>query len=285
MLNLEGVSVSRSGLQILDNVNWAVNAGENWVLLGPNGIGKSTLLNICWTHIFPTIGSAQILGKTLGEVDVFELRKRIGVLGADLGANILGSERVFDVIRTAKHAMLGVWGDGRDDELFNADDNARVEELLALFRIERLKNRAWGVLSQGERKRVLMCRTLMLDPDLLLFDEPTAGLDLAGREQVINILNKLALDNAMTKRNRAIVLVNHNVEEIPPSFNKIAIMGTTGAENRTGTILFQGDMERNLTSENLTRAYGVDLNVQKLANLRYFASASVIISEEDYYLQ
>ncbi|MDR1448223.1 MAG: ATP-binding cassette domain-containing protein [Candidatus Ancillula sp.] len=281
VLDFQGISVTRSGVEILADLNWEVSSGENWVLLGPNGIGKSTLLSICWAHIFPTTGTAKILGEQLGKVDIFQLRRKIGILGADLGENILNSEVVFDVIRTAKHAMFGIWGDSRDDTLFTVDDNARADELLDLFKIQHLKNRAWGVLSQGERKRVLMCRTLMIDPDLLLFDEPTAGLDLAGRELVINVLNKLALENSVTKRGRAIILVNHNVEEIPPSFNKIAIMGTT--EYGSGTILFQGDIEKNLTSEKLTRAYGIDLTVQKLANLRYFASACVIISEEDHY--
>ncbi|MDR2082280.1 MAG: ATP-binding cassette domain-containing protein [Candidatus Ancillula trichonymphae] len=293
MLDFQNVNIIRSGLEIVSNVNWKVFSGENWVLLGPNGIGKSTLLNICWAHIFPTTGTAEIFRNRLGKVDIFELRRKIGILGADLGANILGSEVVFDVIRTAKCAMLGIWGDSRDDALFTVADDARADELLELFKIQHLKNRNWGVLSQGERKRVLMCRTLMPDPDLLLFDEPTAGLDLAARELVINILNKLALENAVTKRGRAIILVNHNVEEIPPSFNKIAIMGARNTnpqvsceqkqQPQTGTILFQGDIDKNLTSEKLTRAYGVDLNVQKLANLRYFASASVIISEGDYY--
>jgi iron complex transport system ATP-binding protein len=272
---LEGVSVVRNGTTIVRDINWTVPTGENWVLLGANGIGKSTLMNIISTRMFPTTGSVRILGRQLGKVDVFELRKHIGILGADLTTLFLRDETVLNVVRTAIHSMTGIWGDERDADLFTPADTERARYLLELFGVLKLYDRPWGVLSQGERKRVLMARTLMSDPDLLLFDEPTAGLDLAAREQVINTLNKLALENRECGRNRTVILVNHNVEEIPPSFNKIAIMGR--AFGGAGAILHQGDIKKNLTSRNLTEAYGIDLHVQRMANLRYFASTSVII--------
>lgn len=276
MIKLNDVLLKRNNKFIIKDINWKFENGEKWVLLGKNGIGKSTLINILSTTLFPTAGNVEILGKTLGKTDVFELRKLIGVLGADLGSRINNSELVQNVVMTQKYAMTGVWGDSRD--VFKKEDLEKANELLNFFGVEKIKDRYWGLLSQGERKRVMLARALMNDPKILLFDEPTAGLDLAARETVINILNKLSVYDREFQKERVVVLVNHNIEEIPPSFNKIAIMGET--EENAGTIIFKGDIDRTLTSENLSKAYGVNLDVTKTANLRYFASASVIIEQK-----
>ncbi|GHT81020.1 ABC transporter ATP-binding protein [Actinomycetota bacterium] len=273
---LEGVKVVRDRKIIVNDINWEVKPQENWVLLGPNGIGKSTIVNIIATYGFPTSGSATVLDKKLGEVDVFELRKRIGILSADFSNKFLNTEKVLDIVRLGKTATLSTWGDHRDQDIYRAQDEEKALQLLNEFGVLKIAEAKWGVLSQGERKRVQMARVLMNDPELLLLDEPTAGLDLAGREYVINTLNRIGSANSSGKR-CAIVLVNHQVEEIPPCFDKVAIMASD--ENGSGVIKYQGDIKSVLTSQNLTNAYKIDLNVVRTANLRYFASSSVIIDQ------
>ncbi|MDR0950645.1 MAG: ATP-binding cassette domain-containing protein [Candidatus Ancillula sp.] len=276
MLKLQDVKVVRNRNIIVQDINWTVNSGENWVLLGPNGVGKSTLINIIAARRFPTKGKVTILGSELGKIDVFKLRQKIGILSNDLDNAFPNSLSAHEIVFSAAKGMMGSWGDERDKNIFEQKDYDKAEELLIMFGAKKIINRPWGVLSQGERKRVQMARTLMTDPDLLLFDEPTAGLDLAGREYVINTLTRLSSYDRDEDRKRAVILVNHNVEEIPPSFDKIALMGYLNEQ--TGTILYQGDIRQNLTSEKLTHAYGISLDVTRQPNLRYFASTSVIVS-------
>lgn len=291
VFSLTDVTYSRSRKKILERINWSVRSGENWVLLGANGIGKSTLINIISTRAFPTSGSVRVLGEKLGAVDVFKLRPRIGILGSDYALNFNNDENVLDLVAMGATAMTGSWGDDRDNAFLTQESRDLAYAKLADFGASSLVDKPWGVLSQGERKRVQMARTLMCEPELLLFDEPTAGLDLAGREIVINVLNKIAgnaQNNYANGKKPAIILVNHHVEEIPPSFDRCALMGTidmtddqcaseNGSHTNTGTIIRQGLMSDVLTSANLTQAYCIDLTVTRLPNLRYNASASVII--------
>jgi iron complex transport system ATP-binding protein len=270
--------VVRTGKSILRAVNWEVLLGESWVLLGPNGIGKSTLVNILSSRMFPTAGSVHLLGRKMGTFDLSTLRSEIGVLGADIGRAFGGNELAVHLVALGLSGMTGTWGDIRDADCLSAEHLDRAYHLLDVFGAKHIAKQNWGVLSQGERKKVMMARTLMPSPKILLFDEPTAGLDLGAREQVINTLNILA-KKAHDAKNRSIILVNHNVEEIPPSFSKVAIMGQ--GQGGAGSILYQGDMKKNLTSKHLSKAYGIDLTVQRTPNLRYFASASVIIKYSD----
>ena len=214
----------------------------------------------------------------MGTFDLFELRSQIGVLGADIGRAFSASERAVDLVALGISGMTGTWGDGRDATNLSAQHLERANHLLEVFGAKNIAQSRWGVLSQGERKRVMLARTLMPDPKILLLDEPTAGLDLGAREQVISTMNLLA-KRAHDTKDRSIILVNHNVEEIPPSFGKIAIMGAD--ETGAGSILFQGGIKKTLTSTHLSQAYGIDLQVMRTDNLRYFASASVIIKYSD----
>ncbi|MDR1861540.1 MAG: ATP-binding cassette domain-containing protein [Candidatus Ancillula sp.] len=284
IFSLTDVCVKRQGKLLVENINWEVKPGENWVLLGPNGIGKSTIINIIATRMFPTSGSVEILGNELGKFDVFSIRDRIGVLSADFSANFNNNEKVLDIVALGRTSTTALWGDERDEALLNQENITAARDMLEQFGVLRIANSNWGVLSQGERKRVQMARVLVSDPDLILLDEPTAGLDLSGREYVVNTLNKMASINRNDKRDRAIILVNHNVEEIPPSFDKIAIMGAISKEyNAPGTLKYCGDIKTTLNSKNLSSAYGIDLTVQKTANLRYFASSSVILEQKVLY--
>ena len=206
VVDLAGVTIVRGGATLLDDITWQVDEADRWVVIGPNGAGKTTLLQVLAAQIHPTAGVAGLLGEVLGTVDVFELRPRIGLTSAALAERIPRGERVHDVVVSASYAVVGRWREDYDEL-----DHERADELLAQLRIDRLADRTFGTLSEGERKRVQIARALMTDPELLLLDEPAAGLDLAGREALVRTLGELAQDPYAP----ASVLVTHHVEEIP----------------------------------------------------------------------
>jgi iron complex transport system ATP-binding protein len=245
VLDLKGVSVRRGTNTILDSVDWQVNEGERWVVLGPNGAGKTTLLQIVAGRMHPTGGTADLLGERLGRVDVFELRPRIGFSSAALADKIPGHERVRDVVLTAAYGVTGRW-----HESYEEFDERRAGDLLAAFDVDGLADRYYGTLSEGERKRVQIARALMTDPEILLLDEPAAGLDLAGREELVAALAELAGDDASP----VLVLVTHHVEEIPPGFTHLLLLGQ-------GHVQAAGPINDVLTADNLSAAFGMPLLV------------------------
>ncbi|PRY18047.1 ABC transporter ATP-binding protein [Kineococcus rhizosphaerae] len=256
VLDLSAVTVRRGTSVLLDSVSFAVAAGERWVVLGPNGAGKSTLLSVAAGRLFPTSGTVGILGETLGRVDVFELRPRIGLASTALAGAVPGHERVSDVVVTAAYGVTGRWR-----EAYDPDDEARAADLLALLGVAHLAGRAFGTLSDGERKRTQIARALMTDPELLLLDEPAGGLDLGGREDLLRRLTALAADpDAPTP-----VMVTHHVEEIP--------VGTTHALLlRGGQVVAAGPAPQTLTSAHLSDTFGLALEVTARAG-RYAARA------------
>jgi iron complex transport system ATP-binding protein len=247
VLRLSGVSVLRDGAALLDGVDWAVGEGERWVVLGPNGAGKTTLLQIAAAQLYPSRGSAEILGQLVGAVDVFELRPRIGLSSAALADRLPAQELVGDVVVTASYAVVG-----RFRERYDALDSARAGELLSLLGVGNLTERRFGTLSEGERKRVQIARALMTDPELLLLDEPAAGLDLGGREDVVRRLGRLAADRYAP----ALVLVTHHVEEIPPGFTHALLL-------RAGRVVAAGRLEDTLTGDNLGACFGLSLSLER----------------------
>ena len=189
VLNLQNVSVIRGGRKILNDVSWTVNEGERWVVLGPNGAGKSTLLSIAAARLHPTSGEVEILDETLGAVDVFDLRPRIGLSSGASATQIPANEKVSDVVVTAAYAVSGRW-----KEEYDVMDDDRATELLAEWGVDTLADRTFGSLSDGERKRALIARALMTDPEMLLLDEPGSGMDISGREDLVERLTVLAAD-------------------------------------------------------------------------------------------
>jgi len=246
VLDLQGVTVRRGKTTILDGLDWQVAEGERWIVLGPNGAGKTTLMQIASARMHPTAGRAELLGETLGRVDVFELRPRIGIASAALAEHIPAGELARDVVLTAAYGVTGRWREAYEDF-----DTARAEELLAVFEVDALADRTFGTLSEGERKRVQIARALMTDPEILILDEPCAGLDLAGREELVRALSELAGDPASP----VLLLVTHHVEEIPPGFTHLLLLGPGG------TVQASGPLEDVLTSENLSAAFGLELVV------------------------
>lgn len=247
LIEFAGVNVVRGGRRILDDVNWQVAEGERWVVLGPNGAGKTTLLALAATLIHPSGGIASVLDELLGLTDVFELRPRIGVASATLAQQIDDDELVIDVVRTGVYAMLGRWREDYEDL-----DNERAMALLARWGADRLAQRTFGTLSEGERKRVQIARAQMPDPELLLLDEPAAGLDLGAREDLVSRLGALAADaNAAT-----LVLVTHHVEEIPPGMTHAILL-------RDGRSVATGPIDQVLTDRNLSATFGLPLRVTR----------------------
>ncbi|MDO8149540.1 ABC transporter ATP-binding protein [Isoptericola sp. b515] len=245
VLDLQGVTVRRGTSTIVDSIDWSVSEGERWIVLGPNGAGKTTLLQILAARSHPTSGTVTLLGEQLGATDVFELRPRIGFSSASLADKIPSGETVRDVVLTAAYGVTGRWR-----EEYEELDEEQARALLAAFDVDDLVDRRYGTLSEGERKRVQIARALMTDPEVLLLDEPAAGLDLAGREELVGALAELAGDPASP----VLVLVTHHVEEIPPGFTHLLLMGD-------GTVEAAGPIEEVLTSENLSKAFGMDLLV------------------------
>ncbi len=246
VLELAGVTVRRGGATLIEDIDWTVEEDERWVVLGPNGAGKTTLLQVASAQIHPTSGVAGILGEVLGTVDVFELRPRIGLTSAALAERIPRAERVHDVVVSASYGVIGRWRE-HYDEL----DHARAEELLTEVGASQLTNRTFGTLSEGERKRVQIARALMTDPEILLLDEPAAGLDLGGREDLVSTLSVLAMD----EMSPATVLVSHHVEEIPPGFTHALLL-------REGRVVASGPLERVLTEEIVSTTFNMPLTLR-----------------------
>jgi iron complex transport system ATP-binding protein len=246
VLRLSGVSVVRGDTTLLDRVDWAVEEGDRWVVLGPNGAGKTTLLQVASANLHPTRGSVTILDETLGAVDVFELRPRIGLTSAALAERLPAGERVADIVITASYAVVGRWR-----ERYDGADRDRAHGLLDAMGVGHLADRRFGTLSEGERKRVQIARALMTDPELLLLDEPAAGLDLGGREELLRRLGRLADDVDAP----AMALVTHHVEEIPPGFTHVLML-------REGQVVAEGPLDFALTPAGLSECFGLRLMLE-----------------------
>jgi iron complex transport system ATP-binding protein len=250
VLAMVGVTVVRDGQTLLDEVTWTVREGERWVVLGPNGAGKTTLMQIAGARMHPTRGTARVLDEQLGAVDVFELRPRIGLSSAAFAESLPPAERVEDVVLTASYAVAGRWRESYDET-----DHRRSKDLLAAFGVDHLADRTFGTLSEGERKRVQLARSLMTDPELVLLDEPAAGLDLGGRETLVRDLSELAGD----KKSPVLILVTHHVEEIPPGFTHALLL-------RAGRVVAAGPIDAVLDGDTLTATFDVPLDVDRTGN-------------------
>jgi iron complex transport system ATP-binding protein len=257
VIALDSVTVSRGTTQLVRDITWRVELDERWVVLGPNGAGKTTMLNLASARLHPTRGTVQVLGERLGRVDVHELRTRIGLSSATLAERIPAEESVRDVVVTASWSVVGRWR-----ESYDPMDVARATALLDQLGMAALADRRYGTLSEGERKRTQIARALMTDPELLLLDEPAAGLDLGGREDLVRRLGELASDPDAP----AMVLVTHHVEEIPPGFTHALLL-------REGGIVAQGLLKDTLTAENLSKTFGVPLTLT-VSDGRYAARAA-----------
>jgi iron complex transport system ATP-binding protein len=257
ILELSNISVQRGDRVILGPLDWQVLEGQRWVILGPNGAGKTTLLQVCSSLIHPTSGEVKILGQALGKTDVFELRTRIGLTSSKLVEQLPGDELVIDVVLTAAYAMLGRW-----QEKYDLWDESRAMALLTALGVRELGGREFGSLSDGEKKRVQIARSLMADPELLLLDEPASSLDLGGREDLLKRIEAFASDVLAP----ATVIVTHHIEEIPSGTTHALLL-------KEGRAIAQGAIESVINGVNLSTAYGLPITVQSQGG-RFFARAN-----------
>lgn len=258
VLELRGVTVVRGEKKILGPIAFAIRPNERWIVLGPNGAGKSTLLQILATRIFPTTGTVHILDQEMGKVDLSELRTRIGICGALISSEIPDDELVRDVVLTAAYAVLGRW-----NEAYDLWDESRAVALLTTFGLRDLALRRYGSLSEGERKRVQISRALMADPELLLLDEPAAGLDLGGREDLLSRFSAFAADPTAP----ASILVTHHIEEIPVGSTHALIL-------KDGEIAISGPIGEVITSEHISNLFEIPITVTREGE-RFFARAAI----------
>ncbi|MCH5642991.1 MULTISPECIES: ABC transporter ATP-binding protein [unclassified Gordonia (in: high G+C Gram-positive bacteria)] len=255
LIDFRDVTLVRGGNTLVGPISWQVELDERWVIIGPNGAGKTSLMRLAGAEIHPTAGTAYVLNELLGKVEVRELSTRIGVTSPGLAERIPSDEVVSDVVISAGYSVLGRWREEYDDA-----DRAQALESLESMGAEHLADRTFGTLSEGERKRVLIARALMTDPELLLLDEPAAGLDLGGREELVERLSKLAAD----PDSPAIVLITHHVEEIPEGFTHAMLLSEGG-------VVAQGLLSEVLNEKNLSLAFHQQIALSKVSGGRYFA--------------
>jgi iron complex transport system ATP-binding protein len=248
VVRLRNVAVRRAGRTILGPIDWAIGRGERWVVVGPNGSGKTTLVQVASTNLWPTTGLVEVLGATIGRVDARELRRRIGYAGAGLESAFEPDLPALDIVVSARHAALATWWHD-----FTDDDRARAKALLDRLGVADLARRAFGLLSTGERRRVQIARALMPEPELLILDEPAAGLDLGARETLVRDLGRLATADTPA----AIVLVTHHVEEIPPGFGHGLVLAS-------GRAVAAGEIGGAISSDALAAAFELPIRVDRL---------------------
>jgi iron complex transport system ATP-binding protein len=257
VLQLSDVSVVRDANPILSNLDWTVEGDERWVILGPNGAGKTTLLQIAAAMSHPSSGTATVLDGKLGQVDLFELRPRVGFASSAMARRFPADETVLNVVLTAAYSVTGRWNEDYEDV-----DLRRAQRVLAEWKLDHLGNRLFGSLSDGEQKRVQIARSVMTDPELLLLDEPAASLDLGAREELLQLLGGYA----SSSDSPAIVMVTHHVEEIPRGFtNALLVSG--------GRIVAAGPLADVLTEDNLQATFGLPITLTEIDG-RYSARAA-----------
>jgi iron complex transport system ATP-binding protein len=256
-LQFSDVSIVRDGKTILDKVSWTVEGDERWVILGPNGAGKTTLLQIAAALVHPSKGKAKLLDQTMGAVDIFDLRPRIGFVSSAMSRRIPGDETVLNVVMTAAYSVTGRW-----NEVYEDIDVTRARRVLSEWKLGDFVDRKFGALSDGEQKRVLIARAVMTDPELLLLDEPAASLDLGSREELLGLLSGFA----SSKSSPAMVMVTHHVEEIPQGFTDALLLAK-------GKVVAEGKLADVVTADVLSKTFGISLELTSL-NGRFAARAS-----------
>ena len=247
LLELHSVSRRYDGVDVLADVSWSVEPGQNWVVLGPNGSGKTTMARIASLRLHPTTGTVRVLGTELGRADIRPLLGQVGSAAAALADQLRPALAAADVVMAAKHGALETWWHEYDDA-----DRLRARARLAAVGVAHLADHDFGTLSSGERQRVLIARALFTDPALVVLDEPTAALDLGGREDLVATLDRLARRPGAAP----MVLITHHVDEIPAAFTHALLL-------RAGSIVHQGPIAEVLTAPNLSEAFSMPLELEQ----------------------
>lgn len=246
VIDLNDITLTRDGKEILSKIDWQVESDQRWAVIGPNGAGKTTLLRIAAAQIHPTSGTAKVLGETLGEINVFDLRTHIGFASTALANRIPNTEKVLDAVMTASYGITGRW-----NEMYEDIDERRARRVLAEWELGEYAERLFGTLSDGERKRAQIARAVMPDPELLLLDEPVASLDLAAREHTLRLLGAYAQAPIAP----AMVMVTHHLEEIPLGFTHALLLSN-------GRVYAAGEIGKTITTDKVSEAFGLEIEVK-----------------------
>jgi iron complex transport system ATP-binding protein len=249
VLEISNLRIQRGGVVILDDVNWRVERGQHWAILGANGSGKTSLLSALTGYLTPTSGEIFLLGKIYGESDWRELRKQIGLVSSSVRQMMADDEPAIETVASGKYAMIDFWG------RVSRAEKTQALKLLRQVECEYLAERPWRVLSQGERQRVLIGRALMAKPRVLILDEPCAGLDPAAREHFLQFIQRLGA----RKNSPMLALVTHHVEEIMPVFSHLLVL-------KNGKVLATGKKSSVLNSKNLSSAFCARMKLQQMEN-------------------
>lgn len=245
IIDVKNVTWKRDNTTILREINWQVKKSEHWCIVGLNGSGKTSLLQILCGYTWPTQGEVQVLGNRYGEVDVREVRKSIGWVSTALMAHMHDNETAFRLVLSGREATIGLYNTPSEEDI------EKASELLNTFGCDALKNRPFRALSQGERQKVLIARALMASPRLLILDEPCTGLDLLSREQLLAMIEQIAAQ----PDGPTLLYVTHHIEEILPCFTHTLLL-------KQGAIEAAGENRHILTPEQLTRFFGVPIDVR-----------------------
>lgn len=251
ILSVSALRIERSGTVILRDVHWRVESGQHWVILGANGSGKTSLLSALTGYFMPTAGEISLLGQTYGRSDWRELRKQIGLVSSAIRQMMADDEPALETVASGKYAMIDFWG-----HITRAEKN-QARRLLHQVECEYLAERPWGVLSQGERQRVLIGRALMARPRVLILDEPCAGLDPAALEHFLQFIQRLGRH----EHSPTLIFVTHHVEEIMPVFSHVLLL-------KNGSVLAAGKKRETLNSQNLSTAFNARMKLLS-ANSRF----------------
>lgn len=245
VIAFSGVTVQREGVPVLAGVDWRVEAEDRWVILGPNGSGKTTLLQVAAARLWPTAGVVEILGARLGRVDVRTLRPRVALVSGAVTRQLRSDVAARDVVASGRYGALETWWNR-----YTLEDWKKADQLLARGGVAEIADRPFGVISEGERQQVLLARALMSEPELLMLDEPFAGLDLGARERLLVQLAALASDRASPP----MVLVTHHCEEIPPGFTHAGLVSG-------GALVASGALPDVVTSDRVSACFGISVAV------------------------
>lgn len=245
ILSVNRLTIERDKF-ILDHIDWSVQKGENWVILGPNGSGKTSLLKSIVGYFPPTSGSISVLGKVFGRSNWNELRLRIGLVSSSIQQRIEENEPAVDVVVSGKYAQVNYWG------RIYKKDRQRALDFMELLGCRYLEGKTWMTFSQGEKQRLLIARAMMAKLEVLILDEPCAGLDPVAREHFLNTIQQLAVK----RPELPIILVTHHVEEITPAFTHALVL-------KDGRVVAQGLIRKTLTSSNLSTAFSSKLKLRK----------------------
>lgn len=245
VLELEKVGLKREGKWILKDIDWKMEKGENWVLLGLNGAGKTALLHMLCSYYFPTEGNVKVINKQFGKDVLGErLRQQIGIVSSTLKERIYGTDSAYQVVLSGAFASIGLYETPTDEM------REKAQQLLKDLECFSYADRAYRTLSQGEQQRVLIGRALMANPKLLILDEPTNGLDFIAREQLLESIETIC----KSEEAPSVIYVTHHVDEILPAFNKTLLL-------KEGSVFKKGDTKEMISSANLSSFFGIPVYV------------------------